>query len=136
MLAHLGIGNVYLGTGRRDEAERTYHEALALVHRHGSATASLYPNVLGCLAAARSADGRHDEALADCVEAMRLAAVIGDQSQQAQLQLQIALIHQRRDDRPGTAAAAGRAAVMFDVLGQLASARRARALAAGTGPAR
>jgi DNA-binding SARP family transcriptional activator/tetratricopeptide (TPR) repeat protein len=129
--AHIGLGNLFIKAGRSTDAQASYDRALTLVQRHGEATCAMYPNVVGCIAEVLAVDGRHAEALERYHEAMASAAEIGDMKQWAQLQFQVALLHQRTDNRAATAQAARRAAQSLDDVGLTALAGRARKMVAG-----
>ena len=113
--AHVGLGNLHLTSGRTALARESYTRALALVRRHGGT--SCLPNVLGCLAEVRSLEGDHRAALDGYHQAMARAAELDDRKQWAQLQYQVARVHQRIGDPVPLAQAADRAARALDGVG-------------------
>jgi tetratricopeptide (TPR) repeat protein len=127
--AHVGLGNLHLATGRLVEARQAYTRALALVRQHGNKAASLDPNIIGCLAEVLALEGHHRPALDRYNEAMARAAALGDRKQWAQLQFQVARVHQRSGDPVPTAQTARRAAQALDSVGLAALATRARQIA-------
>jgi tetratricopeptide (TPR) repeat protein len=126
--AHIGRGNLLLRAGCHTQAEQSYRTALALLRRHGESASVMYPNVLACLAEVLSVTGQHRQAVSHFHEAMAHAAGLGDRKQWAQVQLRLAVAHQRADNRMAAAQTARQAAQALDDLGLPARASQARQL--------
>ncbi len=127
--AHIGLGNLHLTAGRLGQARHAYTQALAVVRRHPDKTASLHPNIMGCLAEVLSLEGHHRPALDRYHDAMAQAAALGDRKQWAQLQFQVARVHQRSGDPVAAAGSGRRAAQALDHVGLATLAARAREIA-------